>query len=140
MSSYADFLQNELGSHDPSTVDDLNLEGGLLDAPKLTEEHKKTLEKYSSLVHLTISNGILESLENFPKLPKLEILELHNNSLTGEDLKEVVTRCSNLYKIDLSENKIESLDVFDVLKGHKKIIKLNIEGNPITSSNPDYRK
>ena len=43
-------------------------------ADKLTEDHKNTLEKYTSLIHLTLNSIGLTSLENFPKLENLQIV------------------------------------------------------------------
>jgi len=37
-------------------------------------DHKMTLEKYSSLYHLSLNNIGLKSLSNFPKLKELEIV------------------------------------------------------------------
>ena len=41
---------------------------------KLTEDHKKTLEKYTSLIHLTLNFVGLTSLENFPSLKEAQIV------------------------------------------------------------------
>ena len=43
-------------------------------AEKLTEDHKKTLEKYTSLIHLTLNQIGLTSLENFPNLKNTQIV------------------------------------------------------------------
>jgi hypothetical protein len=40
----------------------------------LTEDHKKTLEKYTSLIHLTLNFVGLTSLENFPSLKEAQIV------------------------------------------------------------------
>jgi len=48
---------------------------------KFTEEHKKTLEKYSSLIHLTLNDIGLESLENFPKLNEAQIVSNNLNKI-----------------------------------------------------------
>ena len=40
----------------------------------MTEDHKNTLEKYTSLIHLTLNLVGLESLENFPKLEEAQIV------------------------------------------------------------------
>jgi hypothetical protein len=46
----------------------------LFNVDKFSEEHKTTLEKYSSLIHLTLNNVGLQSLENFPNLKKAQIV------------------------------------------------------------------
>ena len=47
---------------------------GLLKADKLTEDHKTSLEKYSSLFRLTLNKIGLTSLENFPQLKELQVV------------------------------------------------------------------
>ena len=54
-------------------------------------------------------------------------------------MKVLVDQCPELYKIKLSKNNIDSLDKLKCLAGHK-ITKINIEGNPLTQSNKEYRK
>ena len=44
-----------------------------------TEDHKKTLESYSSLIHLTLNDIGLISLDNFPNLKEAQIVR--NNKL-----------------------------------------------------------
>lgn len=41
---------------------------------KLTEDIQNILEKYSQLIHLSLNNIGLISLENFPKLKELQIV------------------------------------------------------------------
>ena len=43
---------------------------------KLSEDHKKTLEKYTSLIHLTLNMVCLTSLENFPSLKEAQIVSI----------------------------------------------------------------
>ena len=50
----------------------------MLKTDKLTEEEKETLEKYTSLIHLTMNNVGLTSLENFPELQNLKIVRKNN--------------------------------------------------------------
>ena len=50
-------------------------------ADKLTEDHKNTLEKYTSLIHLTLNSIGLKSLENFPKLENAQIVRKYFNYL-----------------------------------------------------------
>jgi hypothetical protein len=47
---------------------------------EFTEEHKETLEKYTSLIHLTLNEIGLNSLKNFPKLDKAQIVSNKNNN------------------------------------------------------------
>ena len=54
-------------------------------------------------------------------------------------MKVLVDQCPELYKIKLEQNQIDSLDKLKCLAGHK-IKKINLEGNPITQQNKEYRK
>ena len=121
-------------------------------ADKLTEDHKNTLEKYTSLIHLTLNSIGLTSLENFPKLENLQIvskylkyfnnliqIELNGNKLKGDDLEILLKNCPDLYKIKLEHNLIENLDNLKCLANYK-IKKINLEGNPLTKKNENYRK
>ena len=121
-------------------------------ADKLTEDHKNTLEKYTSLIHLTLNSIGLTCLENFPKLENLQIvskylkyfnnliqIELNGNKLKGDDLEILLKNCPDLYKIKLEHNLIENLDNLKCLANYK-IKKINLEGNPLTTKNENYRK
>ena len=121
-------------------------------ADKLTEDHKNTLEKYTSLIHLTLNSIGLTCLENFPKLENAQIvskylkyftnliqIELNGNKLKGDDLEILLKNCPDLYKIKLEHNLIENLDNLKCLANYK-IKKINLEGNPLTTKNENYRK
>ena len=105
---------------------------------KFTEEQKTTLEKYSSLIHLTLNLIGLTSLENFPHLDNVQIIELNNNKLTGDDLDILLKNCPKLYKIKLENNCIDSIDKLKCLSNYK-IKKINLLGNPFLSNNEKYR-
>ena len=51
----------------------------------------------------------------------------------------LVERCPKLYKIKLEGNQIDNLDKLKCLADHH-ITKINLEGNPVTQSNPNYKK
>lgn len=83
--SFANTLQEKLGEHKTEEVNQNNLIhiyiqiqelilDSLFHVDKFSEEHKTTLEKYSSLIHLTLNNVGLKSLENFPHLKKAQIV------------------------------------------------------------------
>jgi hypothetical protein len=85
-------------------------------------------------------NGIgLKSLKNFPKLENLQILELNNNNLDGNDLNVLVDLFPKLYKVKLENNHIENLEIFNQLT-NSKIEKINIKENPVVSENENYKK
>ena len=115
---------------------------------KLTEDHKNTLEKYTSLIHLTLNLVGLESLENFPKLEEAQIvskpinyfnyqIELNENKLKGDDLEILLKNCPKLYKIKLEKNLIDNIDNLKCLANYN-IKKINVQGNPIAQAE-NYR-
>lgn len=166
--SFEELLQQKLGKHKTEEVNlkiiknlYIQIQELILDklfkVDKFTEEHKTTLEKYSSLIHLTLNDVGLQSLENFPQLKEAQIvsnnlnkifllfsyvyiqIELNGNNLTGKDISILVDQCPQLYKIKIEGNKIDNLDTLKCLAGHK-LTKINLDGNPITQSNPNYKK
>ena len=50
----------------------------------------------------------------------------------------LLKNCPDLYKIKLEHNLIENLDNLKCLANYK-IKKINLEGNPLTSNNANYR-
>ena len=51
----------------------------------------------------------------------------------------LLKNCPDLYKIKLEHNLIENLDNLKCLANYK-IKKINLEGNPLTTKNKNYRK
>jgi hypothetical protein len=72
--SFAKSLQEKLGEHEPHEVDELILDDLYENIGNFTPEHKRTLEQYNNLVHLSLSSMGLKSLANFPKLENLQIV------------------------------------------------------------------
>ena len=70
--SFENEIKEKLGDHNPEEV----IKDRIFTSDKLTEDHKKTLEKYTSLIHLTLNAIGLESLENFPNLKKTQIVSI----------------------------------------------------------------
>ena len=69
-------LQEKLGEHEPHEVDELILDDLYQNIGNFTNEHKKTLESYKNLIHLSLNGLGLKSLANFPKLLSLQIVIL----------------------------------------------------------------
>lgn len=72
--NFAKSLQEKLGEHQPYEVDELILDELYENMGTFTVEHKKTLECYKNLVHLSLNKLGLISLNNFPKLENLQIV------------------------------------------------------------------
>jgi hypothetical protein len=60
-------------------VDELILDDLFENIGTLTNDHKKTLELYKNLVHLSLNGLGLKALTNFPKLPNLQIVKFKLN-------------------------------------------------------------
>ena len=133
------FLQKELGPHSPSEIEELILDNLYKDLPMFSLDQKKSLEQYTSLMHLSLNNLGLVKLDNFPSLLGRQILELNNNQLKGNDLRLIAHLYPNLYKIKLSNNLIESVDVFKAFENNK-IMKIEVKDNPFCKTNPNYTK
>ena len=125
----------------------------MLQTDKISEEEKELLEKYTSLIHLTMNNVGLTTLDNFPKLNSLKIvrkkqiltliitifqLELNHNKLNGDDIEILVKQCPKLYKIKIEDNNIDSIDKLKCLAQLKELKKINVKGNPFMTKNPKY--
>lgn len=94
-------------------------------------------ERYQSLVHLSIANVGLTSLEMFPRLWNLQRLVLSDNLISGglEFLVEAGLR--SLRDLDLSNNRIES--VGDLLPlAQLALVSLDLHECPVTRVR-DYR-
>ncbi len=87
--SFEATLQEKLGKHNPEEVIKksylfylyylfLQIQELILDTvfklEKFTPDHKAALEKYTSLIHLSMNGVGLISLENFPQLKELQIV------------------------------------------------------------------
>lgn len=127
--SFAAFLEDKFGAHNPREIDELILDGMINDITSLNEDHKQTLEKYCYLIRLSIGNLGLTSLDNFPKLTNLYSLEVNQNLLTGEDFAKIPELYPNLHKLKVSNNIIESIDMFKPLQ-KSTIKKIEVFNNP----------
>lgn len=131
-------LQKFLGKHISNQVDTLLLDNLFSDIASLTSEHKRVLEKYKDLKHLSLNCFGLEKLNNLPYLPSLLTLELRENLIDGKDFNLIVNSFPNLYKLKLGSNIIENIDLFDVFKNTNLAV-LDLEETPI-SHMKDYKK
>jgi len=130
-------LQDKLSEHDPTDVDELILDDLFTNVKEFTKENKQDLEKYNNLIHLSLNGFGLESLNNFPSIPTLQVLELRNNKLSGRDLVKINTLFPELYKLKLGENSDIKLDDLSALKD-SSIKKIELESTQVTQEK-DYR-
>lgn len=130
-------LQDKLNEHNPTDVDELILDELFEGITNFSEQNKKDLEKYNNLVHLSLNGFGLQSLKNFPKLPTLQVLEIRQNQLSGNDFKDITELYPELYKLKVGDNPIESIEVFKSLSG-SSIKKLELQDTG-ASKRKDYR-
>ena len=71
--SFEKTLQEKLGEHNPSEIQELILDT-VFKFDKFTQDHKTALEKYTSLIHLSMNGTGLTALDNFPLLKELQIV------------------------------------------------------------------
>ncbi|KAK9108831.1 hypothetical protein Sjap_016891 [Stephania japonica] len=93
--------------------------------------------KFESLEHLSIANVGVSSLENFPRLRNLRRLILSDNRIAGglEFLVEAELEC--LRDLDLSNNRIQSIEELAPL-AKLKLVSLDLYECPVTRIR-DYR-
>ena len=133
------YLQEIFGKHEPREIEELVFDNYWVDKASFTEEEKKTLEKYVNLIHLSLNNIGLKSLENLPCIKGLYYLSLKNNELSGDDFDLLKTLYPNLEKLKISGNVIEKMDNFLKLKG-LKLRKIEVKENPFSVGNDKYKK
>ncbi|CAD8082357.1 unnamed protein product [Paramecium sonneborni] len=111
-------------------VEDLNIEG--VKIQKFTEEMAALFTQHQQLLGLTFEKCGLTTLDGFPKLSKLQNLELENNSLTGTAIKFIADNFKELINLNLSQNNIKSVDELKPLASLTKLESLELKDNPLT--------
>ena len=99
---------------------------------ELSVSDKEFLERFKDAKQLNMSYCNLRSLKNMPSLPKLEMLALMDNSLTGEDLHAITSNCRKLKELDLSNNCIRKADSLDHLAKLQQLKRMDLSANPVS--------
>ena len=139
MSSFLKKLQNSFGKHSPKEIDELVLDYFWTNKKSLTKDEKSGLEQYKNLVHLSLSNIGLKSLENFPCIKDLYYLSIKNNELNGNDFDLIPKLFPGLKKLKISGNKIEKINNLDKLR-NLKLRKIEVKDNPFSIGDKAYKK
>ena len=139
MSSFLKKLQESLGKHSPKGIDELVLDYYWKNKKSITKDEKSGLEQYKNLVHLSLSNIGLKSLENFPCIKDLYYLSIKNNELNGNDFDLIPKLFPNLKKLKISGNKIEKINNLEKLR-NLKLRKIEVKDNPFSIGNKTYKK
>merc|ERR1719498_2227176 len=74
------------------------------------------LEKFSSVEILCMNQTGIRSLENLPKLPKLQRFELQENKLSGDELKHLKIYADTLTTLKLVSNNFTEMSQLEHLK------------------------
>ena len=139
MNKFEKFLQEHFGEHEPREIEELVFDNFWVDKASFTIEEKKALEKYVNLIHLSLNNIGLKSLENLPSIKSLYYLSLKNNELSGDDFDKIKTLYPKLNKLKISGNVIEKMDNLMKLKP-LKLRKIEVRENPFSVGNDKYIK
>ena len=139
MNKFEKFLQDHFGEHEPREIEELVFDNFWVDKASFTIDEKKALEKYVNLIHLSLNNIGLKSLENLPSIKSLYYLSLKNNELSGDDFDKIKTLYPKLNKLKISGNVIEKMDNLMKLKP-LKLRKIEVKENPFSVGNDKYIK
>ncbi|CAL8081301.1 unnamed protein product [Calicophoron daubneyi] len=124
-------VELELGKREPAEVRELNLDHSK------SKKLEGLSDQYTGLEELSLVSVGLETLEGLPELPSLKAIELSNNNLSGG--LEALLRCPKLEEINLSGNKIESVDVLSPLAKLSSLRHLDLFNCDVTKIE-NYRK
>ena len=138
MTEFGIFLQENLGEHNPEEVEELILDNLFSSINQFSKEQQLALSQYNNLFHLSLNNLGISSLENFPIIPNLLILEIKQNKLTGNDFDIIPKLYPNIYKLKISFNCIKTITPFNHFKG-SNIKKIEVSGNEFIIKVENYR-
>lgn len=107
---------------------------------KISSELKAELEKFKSAKKLSMVACDLKSFENFPTLEELEELDLTDNKIKGDELRNIPL-FSQLRELSLSSNPINTIqDIKTLTKFNKSLEILLLDESPLAKNNKNYRK
>lgn len=116
---------------DPSAVTELNLDG------RCKANSVQGLQDFASLITLSLGSVSLGSLAGFPALPQLHTLSMPDNKIAGG--LEHLSGCSALSKLDLSGNKLATMEELQALTELPNLRSLDLVACPVEAV-PDFRK
>ena len=138
MSNFKAILQISFGKHIPNEYDELVLDDFWKNKDTLTNDEKAGIEEYKNLVHLSLNNIGLKSLENFPAIKGLYYLSIKNNELTGDDFDLIPKLYPKLKKLKISGNNIEKMNNLMKLR-NLGLRKIEVKENPFSIGNKTYK-
>ena len=119
------------GGEASGSVRSLTLDGAVK-CPQGRLPAASLLQQFSQLRLLSIANVGLSSLSGFPTLPRLEQLILSDNRISSGLDSLVSAGLVSLLELDLSNNKIHSLDDLLPLSKLRKLVSLDLYECPVT--------
>eukprot|EP00826_Nyctotherus_ovalis_P055035 TRINITY_DN727_c0_g1_i9.p1 TRINITY_DN727_c0_g1~~TRINITY_DN727_c0_g1_i9.p1 ORF type:complete len:168 (-),score=43.70 TRINITY_DN727_c0_g1_i9:210-713(-) len=96
------------------------------------------MEGFEGISSLCMSHVGLNSLDNWPKLNSVYLLNLNRNKLRS-GLWTIVKNMPHIAELELEYNQFASIDEFKELKELPNLVFLTLQGNPITTR-PNYRE
>lgn len=126
-----------LGGGSPSPPRSLTLDGAVKCIYGQLHPFDRVLDRFQSLEHLSIANIGVSSLEKFPRLRNLQRLILSDNRISGGLEFLVGAGLESLRDLDLSNNRIQSLEDLAPL-ARLRLVSLDLYECPVTRI-ADYR-
>lgn len=124
------------GDNDVHEFDNLILDE--VPIKNLSAEDKDYLQKFTLLEMISLNICQLTSLQNFPTVPSLNRVELAENHIKGDSLSNLVGN-TNIVTLKLGNNKIATVSELQCLSGLTKLKNLDLEGNPVCSTE-EYKR
>eukprot|EP00826_Nyctotherus_ovalis_P005345 TRINITY_DN11205_c0_g2_i6.p1 TRINITY_DN11205_c0_g2~~TRINITY_DN11205_c0_g2_i6.p1 ORF type:complete len:210 (-),score=39.13 TRINITY_DN11205_c0_g2_i6:185-814(-) len=128
---YVAFLNN------PDDFGELDLDN-IGTIPSLQPSDRDYLEKFEGISSLCMSRIGLRSLENWPKLNGVYLLNLSTNRLsTG--LGEVARSMPHIAELELEYNNFADISELAELRNLPLLVSVTLQGNPVAAL-PNYRQ
>jgi Leucine-rich repeat (LRR) protein len=111
-------------------LDDMNI-------GEICEEDQLFLEGFIETEFLALNNTNLKSVNNLPKLPKLDRLELNDNKIGMSadhpvNLGVLAEKYEKIKILKLSNNQIKTIDEIKTLISCKSLESLDLTNNPVS--------
>ena len=123
-------IKDQIKDDDYSAVQEIIIDN--VKSRQIDDNSKKILEKLKNLQVLSLNNINLTTLANFPNVASLKMLELSDNHL--ETGLEALAQYPELISLNLSNNKVASLDELQKLGKLSKLCSLDLFYNPVMKS------
>lgn len=104
----------------------------------MTEEDAKAFEEFAPILEYLSMNQCCLSNLRLPKLPKLKVIELHDNRLTADCFEVIAEQCPALEKLLMAGNKLSgTIDILAPLKKLEHLEELDLDETPFMDKKKD---